>query len=126
MLLTVFPQKLVAEIGHDGSEIVFPDEPEPLNRRGFYIEEINRVLMEKYSCVLVSLNFPGSPAGDAPLNFDGILLGRSVGSSSPESHAVVWKASERRIYDPNGSSYRISNFITEGYYGLFEIAHRRA
>lgn len=31
--------------GHDGGEIVFPDLPEPLCRRGFHVCEANRVAM---------------------------------------------------------------------------------
>ena len=113
----------MAELGHDGSEIVFPDEPEPMNRRGFYIEEINRVLVTKYKCAFVPLNFPGSPAGDGPMNFDGILMGRTVGSSVPEDHSVCWKAVEGRIYDPNGCSYRLNQFHMDAYYALIYFSH---
>lgn len=118
LLLTVFPQKLIAEIGHDGSDIVFPDEPEPLCRRGFYVEEINVVLLKLYNSVLVGMPFPGSPAGDHPMIFDGILLGKSIGSSADEDHAVCWKAREQRIYDPNGANYKLNSFNMDAYYAL--------
>jgi hypothetical protein len=39
-LLNVDVEILAAEVGHDGSEILWPELPEPRNHRGFHIQEI--------------------------------------------------------------------------------------
>ena len=38
---------LLAAIGHDGSEIVFPSLPEPLCRRCFHIQELIQVALSR-------------------------------------------------------------------------------
>ena len=40
MALHVPVQELIQEIGHDGSEIVFPELEEPMRRRGFHSQEL--------------------------------------------------------------------------------------
>jgi hypothetical protein len=36
---------MMEAIGHDGSEIIFPDLPEPMSRRGHHVQECIRVAM---------------------------------------------------------------------------------
>jgi hypothetical protein len=40
LVLKVPVQSIIDWIGHDGSEILWPDLPEPLKRRGFHIQEL--------------------------------------------------------------------------------------
>ncbi len=40
MALRVPVQQLIEELGHDGGEIIFPDLPEPMCRRGFHSQEL--------------------------------------------------------------------------------------
>lgn len=40
MVLRMPVQDIFKAIGHDGTEIVWPDLPEPFNRRGFHIQEL--------------------------------------------------------------------------------------
>lgn len=39
---------LIDAIGHDGSEIIWPNHPEPDNRRGFHVFECTKALYERF------------------------------------------------------------------------------
>jgi hypothetical protein len=43
MVLSIDVARLVEMVGHDGSEIYWPDLPSPLSRRGFHIQEMIEV-----------------------------------------------------------------------------------
>lgn len=50
-------ERMIELIGHDGSQVIWPDQPSPLNRRGFHIQEILSVVhLLNYSSMPVQLN----------------------------------------------------------------------
>ena len=49
---------LLAAIGHDGSEIVFPSLPEPLCRRCFHVQELIQVALSRGLAVTPVELFP--------------------------------------------------------------------
>lgn len=51
MAMDVSPAILIRFIGHDGSEIAFPDRPEPICRRGFHTQELIQLAWHMGYCV---------------------------------------------------------------------------
>lgn len=122
---------LIKITGHDGSEVLWPDQPEPLKRRGHHIEEI------QYAAYYIGnlfvpfvAKFEYNPGADESLPFaqydfsgkfqavlnryNGILLGHY---SRGHPHAVAWNATEGVIYDPDGVVVRKDHdFNIEAFY----------
>lgn len=107
---------LMEVLGHDGSEVLWPDLPEPIRRRGHHIEELQ--YLAYYTGNLLVPFVPGfeyNPGArdDLPFakydfsgrfqvmlkRYDGILLGEYKRGTP---HAVAWNAREGAIYDPDG------------------------
>ncbi len=116
MVLDIDREKLIKLIGHDGGEIVFPDQPEPMKRQGFHIQEIIDVAVRMHFSVMPIEVIPSSTS-DGVNNFDikiadpGIRLKRHmsqnpgiiVGRSRRMNHAVAWNGV--KVYDPMGKVY---------------------
>lgn len=110
----------------DGSEIVWPEQPEPLRRRGIMMNEIIMYCTYRYVHLTpVIPTWSGKPEGserqyDANLPQwwinhmfhynNGIVLGKTP---TGKSHAVAWDAEQKLILDPNGTSYPRSQFDME-------------
>lgn len=116
-------------LGHDGSEILWPDLPEPLKRRAFHIEEMQYAAYHYGWCLVpyyLGVNYcplPDSKVAEydfrdkfklALRNYDGILLGNYVGRSN--QHAVAWNAKEQRIYDPSNHYAPLEAFDPESFH----------
>ncbi len=57
MCMGVSLERMCELMGHDGSDIVWPDQPEPLCRRAFHIQEILYAIHKlNYSAMPVQLN----------------------------------------------------------------------
>lgn len=119
------PRDVIEFIGHDGSEIIFPDLPEPQNRRGFHIGEMFWYLLDMvYFPVLVEpyLHYEDSEyvidqthkLEDLLSRKSGILLGHHETGSL---HAAAWDRSY--VWDPRGEKYPISEFGIDGFIALF-------
>jgi hypothetical protein len=104
-------ETLIERIGHDGSEIIWPDLPEPQRRRAFHIQEcINAVALD-WGVTPFELIGRISPNGVliSEINFQypkldtwtGVALG--LGMVSGNRHAVAFCNGE--IFDPNGLRY---------------------
>jgi hypothetical protein len=101
MVLNETPEYLISVVGHDGSEIYFPEKPEPYNRRSFMVEEfLNHIYSDHY----IAMPFPriADYAGrvvnlvhSPPLQHKGILI--------YGNHAVAWNG--EKIHDPVGKIY---------------------
>lgn len=117
---------LIENIGHDGSDVVFPDLPEPLCRRGFHCQELSRVLLRFGFCVA---SFESCPIGylDEEHSYDvtedllpimvdsiGVLCGRV--RSTGKLHSVAWDG--KKCYDPSGFCHDLSYYEIEIYYRL--------
>ena len=116
MVLDINREALIDRIGHDGGEIVFPEQPEPMKRQGFHIQEIIDVAVESGYWVMPIEVMPSSTT-DGKNNFDieikdhgqrltdhmadwpGIIVGRS----RRMNHAVAWDG--KMVYDPVGKIY---------------------
>lgn len=129
MALEISLNEMLTRIGHDGSEIIWPQLAEPQRRRTFHIQEcfsaafsLNKTVMEfQFSPTLTP---DGEHVLDVPQKVDiyklmsvstGVLLGRG----RCLGHAVAWNG--KSVYDPNGSIYDIENqsiFTPMTYYNI--------
>lgn len=130
-------EQLIEEIGHDGSEIIFPGLDEPMQRRGFHSQELIHLAWQHGFSVTAFELFPaivptsgGSVSvpvyfGQARGNWErlidmihttqGVLAGRC--SPNGVRHAVCYDHGE--IFDPDGCQYQYSREECEsrGFYG---------
>jgi hypothetical protein len=130
MVLDVPVAEVLELIGHDGSEIVFPKQPEPYCRRSFHLQELIDVCMLKNTSVVPIEFHPVSEANGqhyvlktysirAPYyleNYNGVLTGLGRAGTP---HAVAWN--REKIYDPNGSIYSLDDFSIENFYLLIQF-----
>jgi hypothetical protein len=124
MILDIKPETLIKEIGHDGSEIIWPQLTGHVAQKGFHIQEILDCFWRRGFTLTQIVAYPCSlPYGDtidlkphilwnndfAKERFkriihdrEGIILGRiSIG----QMHACAWDG--ENIYDPRGRIYGI-------------------
>jgi hypothetical protein len=117
--------EVIKLIGHDGSEIMWPENEEPLNRRGFCVEEIVDVLfligytptwIDFDPMMMEQVNFqikelPTILTKKARvafyLRYPGVLFGRK----GEVYHCTAWDG--RKVLDPCGDVYNINDFKLE-------------
>lgn len=127
---------LMEVVGHDGGEIIFPDLPEPMCRRGFHVSELtNAALLLGYSATPVELfpsvqstPLPSHPSRDFTIEYmagnwttfqhhirvsAGVLECRTIGAAQ---HAVAY--STGMIFNPSGIIFPYSRDNCESR-GLF-------
>ena len=120
---------LLAAIGHDGSEIVFPSLPEPLCRRCFHIQELIQVALSRRLAVTPVELFPTLQPTDAGPFHKTVLypdnnwqrfektirasLGVIAGTGARFGHTVAYD--HGRIYDPRGPVYDYSRLACEAH-----------
>ncbi len=121
------------DIGHDGSEILNPDIPEPHGRRGFHTQELvelalkygdHPVLWEVLPSIQAGTRFYYSPWMDSnesvAQRFKEMHHLISTGYGVLEGvvrichHAVAYNFGT--IYDPNGDVYEYSKEATEDHF----------
>ena len=114
-------QKLIEEIGHDGSEIVLPTLPEPARRQGFHLQElIDCAIRREFAVTPIEVLPYSTPDGKAefPVNFpEGNKerlfkylhnnIGIFTGLAKQWRHAVAWDS--KQIYDPHGLIYHFQD-----------------
>lgn len=117
--------KIIEAIGHDGSEILWPELGEPECRKGFHIQEcIKTALYHGWGVIHLDINpivikneFNEYSYGDDTtfilgmlLSYSGVLLGKSFA----KSHAVAWDYETQLCLDPKtGESYNKEHFHIE-------------
>lgn len=125
MVLDVNQYDVEAAIGHDGSEIIFPDLDEPFCRRGHHVQEITDLFMAQFHWpvwverVIVTADPCGNDVrweDDERFfayveRFKGILFGN--GPDTMNGHAVAWDGSV--CYDPRGQKYDLSAFKADAF-----------
>lgn len=128
MVLDVPIKAILDVIGHDGSDILWPDLPEPIKRRAFHVEELMYACRELgYYLVEYPAKIAYNPGGAHTEIIDfttkwnqviaehsGILLGHYAGRTN--AHAVAWNAQEGTIYDPSGNHAKLPEFTSEAFY----------
>lgn len=109
MAMGVNINTFIAELGHDGSEIVpaWRDNPEPYNRKGFHIQEMIRkafeldffviqiqpcpTLVSNDSALIIPLDRPGwEDYFQTMLKHVGVLTGCMMIDNRFARHAVAW------------------------------------
>ncbi len=112
------------QIGHDGSEIVFPDLREPLCRRSFHIEECLTAVSDIYGFVPLSVTRNHGIDEDHVVSVQPDLsvlhhsFGIALGEGVRNLHAVAFKHTV--FYDPNGLCYSYDNpFFKPSQFWLF-------
>lgn len=127
--------ELIKRIGHDGSEILWPDLPEPRCRRGFHTQELVSVAWNLgFSCTAIECCPSLTPDGKrlARVEFsasrvDEFLKSTSgvvTGAGKRCHHAVAYH--HGCIYDPDGKIYPHTEMAAEHFlpHKLF-ITHRK-
>jgi hypothetical protein len=145
MLLNRPLKDILRDIGHDGSEIWFPDEPDPKNRRGFTTQEFIDVAYYHGIAMIEILQpeyWDGTNLDSRKLveefpfhgNFEQRILyymqqadGLITGRYNMESvHMVAWDHVLRRVHDPSYRGvYEFDNdpepIIIESFLPIFKI-----
>jgi hypothetical protein len=129
MALGVPVEQLIREVGHDGSEIIFPDLPEPMRRRGFHSQELIEAAWKRgFACTPIQL----MPVVQGPhdyvvqfgsgnwTRFTGFIdttFGVLEGRGRRCNHAVHYRYG--KVWDPDGHVYAYSREACEsrGFYG---------
>ncbi len=122
MALNVSVDAVVVQLGHDGSEIVWPSQPEPYRRRGFHVQEL--ILLSwhlgysvtPFEACPVSQSRPDASPIEIVLvepvaqRMSSVMRG-CVGVVTGETRlgqAHAWDGES--CCDPNGTTYGIENF----------------
>lgn len=129
MALDIPVGDLLEELGHDGSELAFPNLPEPACRRGFHIQELVHVaLLRGFAMSPVEL-FPVLASADGKQTqtilyrdnnwkrFAAILAascGVIDGAGFRFRHMVAYD--QGRIFDPKGHVYDYTRIACEAHH----------
>lgn len=131
MCLDLTPAEVMEAIGHDGSEIRWPDRAEPHNRRMFFWEECIPICLDYLRFPVHVERFIGYvPEGcsneiildqTALLEsmmgrVDGVILGIT---KNGKPHACAWNFKENKVYDPEGGCGNLNEYQVEHFIGLF-------
>lgn len=131
MVLGVSLEKIISLVGHDGSEVIFPELNEPFKRRSFHIQEMVDVCRK-----LDHLTYPIEPYSVANHGFafnhviqfkpsnefralkylkkhNGVLVGMS---KCETPHAVAWNANSERIFNPTGAIETLDTFSMQSFW----------
>lgn len=122
-------QYLLDKLGHDGSEVIWPNLSEPYRRRAFHIQEMIWLARGIGFSVTPfearpTLQPPAavSPYEVPPLgDFETLLITTHravITGQSPKGsrHAVAWNGS--KVYCPSGATYKIEEFGIEALWVL--------
>lgn len=129
MVLNMTLGEVYLIVGHDGSDIIWPDILEPDCRRNFHIQEMINLAYARGYAVTPFEALPNS----APYTFQkphvieydvekymhdnrGVLTGLN---HQEKRHAVAWDG--RNIIDPNGYNYSLEDFSLETFWMVSEI-----
>lgn len=117
MACNVSLKEMLDLIGHDGSEIIWPEMKEPFKRRAFHIQEcILATLSLGLSCTQIDFRPQSTPNGvlvyemdhsDFANHFMSKHCGVLTGKGRKTFHAVGWDT--KKVYDPAGREYSLPN-----------------
>lgn len=124
--------EIMAELGHDGSEIIWHDLPEPYCRRGFHIQELITFCLkfgytltpiEPIPACINKLTSKPFVLKDREAIFEATLPG-NIGILTGEtlkgiSHAVAWDG--HKIYDSNKQITSLDDFKIQCFWMLNRI-----
>jgi hypothetical protein len=122
----ISPEELIEQLGHDGTEIVAPDLPEPFCRRGFSVDELTCELLSQYTAVIqipkrrynknILMSGPWFPKPDEDLILPELSRWRRYCLSN-NTHMIgvrddVVKDTMNRITDPKDFDYNRMYILT--------------
>ena len=126
MALDIDANTILEMLGHDGTDIWWPEKTEPLNFRGVHIQECIDVatkmghgLMPIEFCPMITPDMKVAPKqiwNDTECNVRfqnyltgniGVLIGERATPKGNFGHAVGWDG--ENIYDPIGQIYGLDN-----------------
>ena len=127
MALDVPVAELIESIGHDGSEIIWPDLPDPMCRRGFHSQElIEECLRRGRSCTPIEW-YPSiapasgsdvypifTPAWSVTRARDYLKRSNSVLECEGRRWRHAVNNAHETIYDPCGQQYDFPELIRRG------------
>ena len=131
MALDVPVEEIFDHIGHDGSEVIFPNLRSPYCQRSFHMQEMVDFCISRDLAVVEIHKIPVGESLDGHtfllpvsdkrmdfylLNYTGVLTG--IGSHG-HPHAVAWD--KHKVLDPNGTTYSIREFEIETLYLIVKI-----
>jgi hypothetical protein len=123
---------LIEAIGHDGSEIMFEDLPEPICRRAFNLQELGFVLWRLGYVVghydveplaildehhIYNLTYPDTEARFKELMDNTVGVGCGLIRGTDKTHAFAWNGLS--CYDPTGFIYPLSRYELYSYHPVF-------
>lgn len=110
MVLGVHVDELIEQIGHNGAQVIFPNQSGANRCRGHHIQELIAALDAREYAIVAIEPSPVSRSGDevyehatnpfiesAMLKYSGVIAGRNARGE----HAVAWSAINRHSYDPS-------------------------
>ncbi len=131
MAIGISLNEMIARIGHDGSDVIWPHLPEPLKRRAFHIQEcVVASLHLQFSVTELQFNPCLTPDGTSFSDvttcdihkFMTVSKGVLLGKGRQHGHAVAWDGAY--IYDPSGIVYSAENqdtFLAHSYYMVQKV-----
>lgn len=137
MALEIPLHELISKIGHDGSEIWWPGQPEPQCRRAFHIQEmIDAALSCGYAVTEIQAAPATTPALGVPYRripfSEGRVIAYLQGSrgvidcmvrNTGRGHAVAWDIDT--CFDPNGRTLNenamLCEYMVKSFWMLSEI-----
>ncbi len=120
MLLGITPEQVIETVGHDGSEIWWPQLESPWGQRGIHMQEILDVVEATGQTLVCYQLMPTSVPIDEGLQrravFElkrakerfSLVLGVGPGILITARHACAWDGS--KVYDPNGRIEEIQDY----------------
>lgn len=131
-------QKFIFDwLGHDGSEIIWPEEEDPYNRRSFHIQELIDYTWWRGFSVTGFEPYPRSsnrkgepyriefPIGNQERllrvmkTHRGVITGRTVESQA--YHAVAWNNETGKIWNPNGEVEDLSSIAINTFWAIANV-----
>ena len=123
-------------IGHDGSDILYPELKEPFNHRGFHIQELIRVAWQLGYSVTQFQVLPQMQHGEHYRQLyhwtDGqkqmsVLLAQANAvitglNDAGNHHAIAWDCAKGRMLDPARHVCNVNSFRVESVWMLQRFA----
>jgi hypothetical protein len=118
-------ETIIEAVGHDGSEIIYPDLDEPYCRRSFHIQEmINVCMLSNIGVIPIQTNpvsyvdsehiynLPDMRIMDWYTNlYSGVMVGLGL---QGRPHAIAWD--KKLVHDSNGLVYSLDKFRIETFF----------
>lgn len=105
MLLDIDLATVWAEVGHDGSQIIRPDELPPRNRRGFHPQELIQCCAIPRGVGVITLEAEANIGDVCTFPLPLLTPADSYGILLDYRHAVVWYGNQ--IICPSGGTYEL-------------------